>query len=144
MMYVMSGNRPVVEFDGNTYEYDILDKALAPLYITNRGNIRRWIEERAVDPTRANSRAVKSVQGLSKNASDYITAMKVDAATITDDYWIKDSNDTRSFVGNDYQWHRLAIKSCEASDYSISHTCRRDSMISMNAVSGTVGSPSSS
>lgn len=97
MMYVMSGNKPVVEFDGNTYEYDILDKALAPLYITNRGNIRRWIEERAMDPTRANSRAVKSVQGLSKNASDYVTAMKVDAATITDDYWIKDSNDTRSY-----------------------------------------------
>ena len=77
MLYVMSGDKPVVEFDGNTYEYNILDKALAPLYITNQGNIRRWIEERAVDPTRANSRAVKSVQGLSKNASDYVTAMKM-------------------------------------------------------------------
>lgn len=39
MMYVMSGNKPVVAFDGNTYEYDILDKALAPLYITNRSEI---------------------------------------------------------------------------------------------------------
>lgn len=93
----MSGDKPVVEFDGNTYEYNILDKALAPLYITNQGNIRRWIEERAVDPTRANSRAVKSVQGLSKNASDYVTAMKVDAATITDNYWIKDSKDARCY-----------------------------------------------
>ncbi len=97
MMHVMSGNRPVVEFDSDTYEYNILNKALAPLYITYRGNIRKWIEERAVDPTRANSRAVKSVQGLSKNASDYVTAMKVDAATITDNYWVKDSRDTRSY-----------------------------------------------
>lgn len=96
-MYIMSGNKPVIEFNGSTYEYRILEQALAPLYIINRGNIRRWIEERAVDPTRANSRAVKSMQGLSKNASDYVTAMKVDVATITDDYWIKGDSDTRTY-----------------------------------------------
>lgn len=95
-MYIMAGDRAVVEFD-EAFNYEILDSDLAPLYIQNRGNIKRWIEERAVDPTRANSRAVKSRLGLSKNAAAYETAMKVDAAAITDNFWVKDKQDLRTY-----------------------------------------------
>ena len=96
MKYIMAGDRKVVQFD-DRFDYEILDETFAPLYIKKRGNIKRWIEERAVDSARANSRAVKARQRLSKTASDYETAMKMDAATITDDFWVKDETDKRTW-----------------------------------------------
>ncbi len=89
-MYIMCGNVKTVEFNSD-FEYEILDTKLAPIYITNRGSIRKWIEERAADGARPNTRAVKGCQGLSKRADDYQTAMKVNAAVITDNFWVKDS-----------------------------------------------------
>lgn len=97
MYTIMSGDIPVVEFDENDFNYKILNAELAPIYIVNRGNIKFWIEERAVNSIRANSRAVKSKLGLSRNASDYDTAMKVDAASIIDNYWVKKDGDSRSY-----------------------------------------------
>lgn len=87
-MYIMAGDKPVVEYD-EAFDFKILDLDLAPLYIKNRGNVKAWIEERAVDPNRPNSRAVKSRQGLSKNAAALETVMKMDAAAITDNFWVK-------------------------------------------------------
>ena len=81
-MYIMCGDIRTVEFNSE-FEYEILNEKLAPLYILNRGNIRRWIEERAADGARANTRAVKGYQRISKTAGDYQTAMKVNAAVIT-------------------------------------------------------------
>lgn len=96
MKYIMAGDRKVVAFD-DSFDYKILNPKLAPIYIKNRGDIKSWIEERAVDATRANSRAVKSRQGLSKNATDFDTAMKVDAAAITDNFWVRDEKDERTW-----------------------------------------------
>ena len=94
--YIMSGDIETVLFD-DAFDYEILNEKLAPIYVKNRGNIKRWIEERAVDPTRANSRAVKARQGISKNAPDYETSMKSDAATITDNFWVKKEGDRRGY-----------------------------------------------
>ena len=66
-MYIMCGDIRTVEFNSE-FEYEILNEKLAPLYILNRGNIRRWIEERAADGARANTRAVKGYQRISKTA----------------------------------------------------------------------------
>ena len=88
-MYIMCGDIRTVEFNSE-FEYEILNEKLAPLYILNRGNIRRWIEERAADGARANTRAVKGYQRISKTAGDYQTAMKVNAAVITDNFWVSD------------------------------------------------------
>lgn len=96
LMYIMSGDVKTVEFN-EAFEFNILDEARAPLYIINKGNIKKWIEERAVYSIRPNSRALKSVQGLSKLAADYDTAMKVDAAVITDNYWIRQEQDSRIY-----------------------------------------------
>lgn len=95
-MYIMAGDKPVVEYD-EAFDFKILDLDLAPLYIKNRGNVKAWIEERAVDPNRPNSRAVKSRQGLSKNAAALETAMKMDAAAITDNFWVKAETDKRTY-----------------------------------------------
>ena len=88
-MYIMCGDIRTVEFNSEL-EYEILNEKLAPLYILNTGNIRRWIEKRAADRTRANIRAVKGYQRISKTAGDYQTAMKVNAAVITDNFWVSD------------------------------------------------------
>lgn len=96
LMYIMSGDVKTVEFN-EAFEFNILDEARAPIYIINKGNIKKWIEERAVYSIRPNSRALKSVQGLSKLAADYDTAMKVDAAVITDNYWIGREQDIRQY-----------------------------------------------
>ena len=90
-MYIMCGEVKTVEFN-SAFEYEILNPGLAPIYILNRGNIRGWIEERAADGARPNTRAVKGYQRLSKTAGDYQTAMKVNAAVITDNFWVKDSD----------------------------------------------------
>ena len=88
-MYIMCGDIRTVEFNSE-FEYEILNEKLAPLYILNTGKIRRWIEERAADRTRANIRVVKGYQRISKTAGDYQTAMKVNAAVITDNFWVSD------------------------------------------------------
>ena len=62
-MYIMCGNIRTVEFNSE-FEYEILNENLAPIYILNTGNIRRWIEERAADGARANIRAVKGYQRI--------------------------------------------------------------------------------
>lgn len=95
-MYIMSGNVSVVEYD-REYSYKIMNHDLVPIYIKNRGDIKKWISERALNAERANSRAIKAVMGLSRTASDYMAAMKVDAATITDNFWVKDENDERTY-----------------------------------------------
>ena len=74
-MYIMCGDIRTVEFNSE-FEYEILNEKLAPLYILNTGKIRRWIEERAADRTRANIRAVKGYQRISKTAGDYQTCRK--------------------------------------------------------------------
>lgn len=106
----MCGDVRTVEFNSE-FEYEILNENLAPLYILNTGNIRRWIEERAADRTRANIRAVKGYQRISKTAGDYQTAMKVNAAVITDNFWVSDCDSLAYedviFSKNEY-W-RLAL-----------------------------------
>ena len=109
-MYIMCGDIRTVEFNSE-FEYEILNEKLAPLYILNRGNIRRWIEERAADGARANTRAVKGYQRISKTAGDYQTAMKVNAAVITDNFWVSDCDSLayEDVVFRKNEYWRLAL-----------------------------------
>ena len=72
---------------------DILNKALLPLYLDRTGDVEGWLEQRAVDPHRTNSRLLKKALRL-ENKDDINTVLYYNAATITDTYWIKsqDSN----------------------------------------------------
>ena len=80
-MYIMSGNIKTVEFN-EAFEYKIINEDLAPLYIKNRGNIEKWIKQRAIYRERPNARAVKRTSRLSHNAGDYETAMKAGTTKI--------------------------------------------------------------
>lgn len=90
------GDKKVARYDAD-FNVEILDQECAPLYILNGGNVKEWIAQRALNGERANSRTLKSKYGLSKTASDFAAAMKMDAAKITDNFWVKDENDERTF-----------------------------------------------
>ncbi len=84
--YVMSGNTAVARFEGRVVTP--LFPACAPLCFRNGGDLECWLETRAIDRHRTNSRILKRVLRLG-DTSDLNTAMRVHGATITDDYWVR-------------------------------------------------------
>ena len=99
----MSGDKTVGEWENGVF--NIVDKALAPMYLVNTGNVNRWLETRAIDYHRANSRLLKKALRLAEK-DDVSTVISVNAATITDNYWIKPIDSTLTYndvrFDNDY------------------------------------------
>lgn len=67
---------------------NIFNDKLLPIYIARTNNVEHWLETRAIDNHRANSRLLKKVLRLA-DRDDVSTALSVNAVTITDTYWIK-------------------------------------------------------
>ena len=67
---------------------EIVNESLLPLYLKNTSNVERWLETRAIDYHRANSRLLKKALRLTEK-DDISTVITVNAVTITDSYWIK-------------------------------------------------------
>ena len=65
-----------------------LDMARMPLYLRDNDDILGWLEARAIDRHRHNSRILKKVLRLSDN-SDLAVVLHSHGATIPDDYWFK-------------------------------------------------------
>lgn len=84
--YIMSGDREVVRIENG--EVISIDKKFAPLHFMNNKDFTSWLESRAIDSHRANSRLLKKVLRLA-NRDDANTALAVNAVTITDNYWFK-------------------------------------------------------
>lgn len=84
--FIMSGNTPVAKFSGRTVT-PILP-AKAPLCFQIGGDLETWLEMRAIDRHRTNSRILKRVLRLG-DTSDLNTVLRVHGATITDNYWVK-------------------------------------------------------
>ena len=101
--YIISGDIAVAKWQDNTFK--ILNDVLLPLYLKNTGNVQRWLETRAIDCHRANSRLLKKVLRLTEK-DDVATVMSVNAVTITDNYWIKPLNSNLVYADvrfdNDY------------------------------------------
>ena len=89
--YVLSGNTIVAKWENKTLT--VFKENLLPLYLKQHPNAEHWIASRAIDSHRANARLLKKALRL-KEKDDLSTALYVNAATITDNYWIKalDSN----------------------------------------------------
>lgn len=83
---ILSGNIVVAKWENNTLE--IINKDLLPLYLKNTGNVEKWLETRAIDCHRANSRLLKKALRLAEK-DDISSVLSVNAVTITDNYWIK-------------------------------------------------------
>lgn len=83
---LMSGDREIASIRDN----EILDseEALLPLYLKRTRDLEGWLVSRAIDAHRTNSRLLKKALRL-KTSDDAETALAVNAATITDQYWVK-------------------------------------------------------
>ncbi len=92
--YLLSGDDVVAEINENKITPVIVKKL--PLYFANGGDFEKWLESRAIDNHRPNSRLLKKVLRLG-DTSDVSTVLHARAATITDDYWIKEKNSTLTY-----------------------------------------------
>jgi hypothetical protein len=65
-----------------------VNEALLPLFLKRVSHGDLWLETRAIDSHRANSRLLKKALRLGEK-DDISTVIHVNAATITDNYWIR-------------------------------------------------------
>ena len=108
--YIMSGDTAVAKWENS--ELTVLNEALLPLYLRRVNNADMWLETRAIDSHRANSRLLKKALRL-KEKDDISTVIHVNGATITDNYWIKPLDSDLIYddvkFSDDY-FARLALK----------------------------------
>ncbi len=69
-------------------EFHVLNEGLLPLYLKRVNDVKSWLETRAIDSHRANSRLLKKALRLAEK-DDVSTVLHVRAATITDTYWVR-------------------------------------------------------
>ena len=82
---IMSGD--IVTAEWISGKLHILDEKHLPLFLKNFSDLHAWLESRAIDGHRANSRLLKKALRLAER-DDVSTVLAVHAATITDNYWI--------------------------------------------------------
>lgn len=89
-----------------------LNERFLPLYLKRLSDIERWLEGRAIDGHRTNSRLLKKALRLN-NYDDVSVVLKVNAATITDTYWFKGINENnlayQDIVFKDNIFDKLAL-----------------------------------
>ena len=107
---IMSRDTLVAVWKNN--RLDVINEALLPLYLRKIHNADMWLETRAIDSHRANSRLLKKALRLTEK-DDVSAVIHVNGATITDNYWIRElgSNLTYDDVrfSDDY-FSNLALK----------------------------------
>lgn len=107
---ILSGDTVVAVWQDNNL--NVVNQTLLPLYLRRVQNADMWLETRAIDSHRANSRLLKKALRLAEK-DDVSTVVHVNGATITDNYWIREigSNLTYNDVkfSDDY-FSNLALK----------------------------------
>lgn len=100
---ILSRDTAVASFKAGNLE--IINEKLLPLYLKNTSNTEKWLEMRAIDCHRANSRLLKKALRITEK-DDINTVISVNAVTITDNYWIKPLESTLKYkdvqFDNDY------------------------------------------
>lgn len=88
-----------------------VNKPLAPLYLQNSENFLGWLENRCIDTHRPNSRLLRRALRL-EALEDSDLALEVNAATITDTYWVKDAD-------SPLKWYDVQFKKAEYSSLAL-------------------------
>ncbi len=83
---ILSGDTLVAVWQTNTL--NVQNESLLPLFLKRISNADLWLETRAIDSHRANSRLLKKALRLAEK-DDISTVIHVYGATITDNYWIR-------------------------------------------------------
>ena len=84
---IMSKDRVVAVVRGGSIVES--DEALLPLYLKRSGDVEAWLAGRAIDAHRTNSRLLKKALRITA-VDDAEVVLRVNAATVTDTYWIRD------------------------------------------------------
>lgn len=88
----------------------VIDKLL-PFYLKNFSDFESWLEDRAIDRHRTNSRLLKKALRLTTE-EDAEIVLKVNASTITDSYWFKPRNSSLTYDNirfKDNMFDKLAL-----------------------------------
>ena len=100
---IMNRDTVVAEWIDN--KLNLIKPSLAPMYLELTSNVPKWLETRAIDSHRANSRLLKKALRLTER-DDIGSVLSVNAVTITDNYWIKPINSDLCYADvrfdNDY------------------------------------------
>lgn len=94
---LMSGNIPVALIqDGEISK--VIEPGLLPFHFLHAGNpsLGSWIRQRSMDTSRTNSRFVLQELGLEKADAIQIV-LSVNAASITDHFWIREKGSERTY-----------------------------------------------
>lgn len=83
---ILSGDTVVALWQNRNLE--VINEDLLPLFLKRISDADMWLETRAIDSHRANSRLLKKALRLAEK-DDISTVAHVNAATITDNYWIR-------------------------------------------------------
>ncbi len=84
--FVMSGNAIVAKWENN--RLNILNERLCPLYLINKKDFMGWVTGRALCTNRMNADKLRNILHL-KYINQTGIALSVNAAKITDNYWVK-------------------------------------------------------
>ena len=107
---IWSGDTLVAVWQDN--KLNIVNEPLLPLYLKKIQNADLWLETRAIDSHRANSRLLKKALRLVEK-DDISTVIHVNGATITDNYWIREIGSDLTYndvkFSDDY-FSNLALK----------------------------------
>ena len=107
---ILSGNTLVAIWENNCLS--VVNDALLPMYLKRINNAEMWLESRAIDSHRANSRLLKKALRLAER-DDISTVVHVNGATITDNYWVRPIGSTLTYddvkFDNDF-FSNLALK----------------------------------
>ena len=87
--YIMSKDIAAAKWQNDNLE--IINEDLLPLFFQYSHDVFKWIKSRAIDSKRPNSRLLKKALHMTAK-DDILTVLSVNAATITDNYWIKPIN----------------------------------------------------
>ena len=73
-------------------------EGIVPLALLNGENFTKWVSDRALSSDRGlTARSLKSASGLSPHTSEFDTAMRIHAASITDNYWMRKSDESITY-----------------------------------------------
>ncbi|HBN85954.1 MAG TPA: hypothetical protein DDZ89_19175 [Clostridiales bacterium] len=94
-LLLLSKDIPIAKFINGVVE-PILPERL-PFFLQRTSNTEAWLLSRAIDSHRPNSRLLKKALRLAKK-DDLFTVLSVNAATITDNYWVKPLHDATTYA----------------------------------------------
>lgn len=107
---ILSGDTVTAKWENS--KLTVINEKLLPLYLRRVHNADMWLETRAIDSHRANSRLLKKALRLTEK-DDISTVLSVNAATVTDNYWIKPPDSDLSYADirfSDDYFAGLALK----------------------------------